>query len=174
LRLHIALPDVFCKIDKTIDIGMLLEQQELADASKDMDDVTCREKRTQKARDRYQQNFKHLLELAPGLKHLIGSSDSKKTAELKKIIGKMESAISGTRSDDSTRLKIHIGHYVAPNPAEAAVSPPIHNGSGRRTHMGINHPILAHFLCPIGEIARFNEDSKTQERSSGCKKARSE
>jgi hypothetical protein len=47
----------------------------------------------------------------------------------------MESAISGTRSDDSTRLKTHIGHYVAPNPAEAAVSPPIHDGSGRRTHM---------------------------------------
>ncbi|KAJ8582432.1 hypothetical protein M405DRAFT_830676 [Rhizopogon salebrosus TDB-379] len=46
----------------------------------------------------------------------------------------MESAISGTRSDDSTRLKTHIDHYVAPNPAEAAVSPPIHDGSGRRTH----------------------------------------
>jgi hypothetical protein len=45
--------------------------------------------RSQKARDRYQQNFKHLLELAPGLKHLIGSSDSKKTAELKKIVGKV-------------------------------------------------------------------------------------
>jgi hypothetical protein len=38
---------------------------------------------------RYQQNFKHLLELAPGLKHLIGSSDCKKTAELNKIIGKV-------------------------------------------------------------------------------------
>jgi hypothetical protein len=100
----------------------------------------------------------------------------------------MESAISGTRSDDSTRLKTHIGHYVAPNPAEAAVSPPIHDGSGRRTHMGINHPVLARFLCPIGEIARFDEDSKTQglffgltictadytsERSNSCKKARS-
>jgi hypothetical protein len=45
--------------------------------------------RSQKAWDRYQQNFKHLLELAPGLKHLIGLSDSKKTAELKKIIGKV-------------------------------------------------------------------------------------
>jgi hypothetical protein len=28
----------------------------------------------------------------------------------------MESAISGTHSDDSTRLKTHIGHYVAPKP----------------------------------------------------------
>ena len=72
----------------------------------------------------------------------------------------MESAMSGTRSDDSTRLKMHIGHYVAPNPAEAAVSPPIHDGSGRRTHLGINHPVLAWLLCPIGEIPNFNEDSK--------------
>ncbi|KAJ8594651.1 hypothetical protein M405DRAFT_808738, partial [Rhizopogon salebrosus TDB-379] len=62
----------------------------------------------------------------------------------------MESAISGTRSDGSTRLKTHTGHYVAPNPAGAAVSPPIHDGSNRRTHMGINHPVLARFLCPIG------------------------
>jgi hypothetical protein len=53
---------------------------------------------------------------------------------------------------------------------------------------GINHPVLARFLYPIGEIARFDEDSKTQglffglaicaadytsERSNGCKKARS-
>jgi hypothetical protein len=101
----------------------------------------------------------------------------------------MESAISRTRSDDSTRLKTHIGHYVAPNQTDAAVSPPIHDGSNRRTHMGINHhPVLAHFLCPVGEIARFDGDSKTQglffglticaadytsEWSNGCKKARS-
>ncbi|KAJ8588357.1 hypothetical protein M405DRAFT_934148 [Rhizopogon salebrosus TDB-379] len=157
--------DMFCNIDKTIDIGMLLKQHKLADASEDKDNVirSCQSCTSQKARDRYQQNFKRLFELAPGLKHLIGSSDCKKTAELDKIIGKMESAISRTRSDDSTHLKTHIGHYVAPNPAEAAVSPPIHDGSGRRTHMGINHPVLPRFLCPIGEIARFDEDSKTQE-----------
>jgi hypothetical protein len=70
----------------------------------------------------------------------------------------MESAISGTRSDDATRLKTHFGRYVAPNPAEAIVSPLIHDGSSRRTHMSINHPVLVRFLRLIGEIARFDED----------------
>jgi hypothetical protein len=46
--------------------------------------------------------------------------------------------------------------------SEAAVSPPIHDGSSRQTHMGINYSVLARFLCPIGEIARCDEDSKTQ------------
>jgi len=72
----------------------------------------------------------------------------------------MESTISGTRSDDSTRLKIQIGKYAALDPARHPVSPPIDDGSGRRTHMGMNHPVLARFLCPIGEIERFNEDPK--------------
>ncbi|KAJ8592886.1 hypothetical protein M405DRAFT_931231 [Rhizopogon salebrosus TDB-379] len=104
--------DMFCNIDKTIDIGMLLKQHELADASEDKDDVirSCQSCTSQKARDKYQQNFKRLLELLPDLKHLIGSSDCKKTVELDKVIGKMGYAISRTRSDDSTRLKTHIGH----------------------------------------------------------------
>ncbi|KAJ8593002.1 hypothetical protein M405DRAFT_811676, partial [Rhizopogon salebrosus TDB-379] len=62
----------------------------------------------------------------------------------------MEFAISGTHSDDSTHLKTHIGHYVAPKPLY--FHRVIHDGSSRlgQTHMGINYPVLAHFLCPIG------------------------
>ncbi|KAJ8582569.1 hypothetical protein M405DRAFT_558423 [Rhizopogon salebrosus TDB-379] len=52
---------------------------------------------------------------------------------------------------------------MAPNPAEAAVSPPTHDGSDQRTHMGINHPPLARFLYPIDYIS---------ERSNGCKRSR--
>jgi hypothetical protein len=61
----------------------------MTDYPADEDELIFPSYRSQKAWDRYQQNFKHLLELAPGLKHLIGLSDSKKTAELKKIIGKV-------------------------------------------------------------------------------------
>ncbi|KAG1789935.1 uncharacterized protein HD556DRAFT_1446512 [Suillus plorans] len=159
--------DMFCKIDKVIDVGTLLKQRELADSgdlSEDDDDAAHREKQlsklSQKTWDRYRQNYKRLLELAPGLKPLIaGSKDPKKASQLRKIIRKMESVISGTCSDDSTRLKIPICDYVAPNPAEKAVVPPLHDGSsGRRTHLGVNHPVLARFLCPIGEIENFNED----------------
>ncbi|KAG1789599.1 uncharacterized protein HD556DRAFT_1446826 [Suillus plorans] len=170
--------DMFCKIDKVINIGTLLKQCKLAnsgDLSEDEDDASHREKRlsklSQKTWDRYQQNYKRLLELAPGLKPLIaGSKDPKTASELRKIVQKMESAISGTRSDDSTRLKIPICDYVAPNPAVKAVVPPLHDGSGRRTHLGMNHPVLARFLCPIGEIESFNEDPTTTiERLQGGK-----
>ncbi|KAG2133389.1 hypothetical protein BD769DRAFT_1354026 [Suillus cothurnatus] len=47
---------------------------------------------------------------------------------------------------------------MAPNPADKAVVPPLYDGSGRRTYLGVNHPVLARFLCPIGEIESFNED----------------
>jgi hypothetical protein len=40
--------DMFCNIDKTIDIGMLLKQHELADGSEDEDDVTRRDKKLSK------------------------------------------------------------------------------------------------------------------------------
>jgi hypothetical protein len=40
--------DMFCNIDKTIDIGMLLKQHELADASEDKDDITRRDKKLSK------------------------------------------------------------------------------------------------------------------------------
>ncbi|KAG1725157.1 uncharacterized protein EDB91DRAFT_1087218 [Suillus paluster] len=158
--------DMFCKIDKVIDIGTLLKQCKLADSgdiSEDEDEAAHQEKQlsklSQKTRDRYQQNYKCLLELAPGLKPLIaGSKDPKKASELRRIIRKMESAILGTHSDDSTHLKMPICDYVAPNPADKAVVPPLHDGSGQCTHLGVNHPVLARFLCPIGEIENFNED----------------
>ncbi|KAG1759755.1 hypothetical protein EDD22DRAFT_955587 [Suillus occidentalis] len=159
--------DMFCKIDKVISIGTLLRQCELADAgqlSEDEDDTTHREnqlsKLSQKTRDRFQRNYKHLLELAPGLKTLVSSKDPKKASELRKIIRKMESTILGTRSDDSTRLKIQISRYAALDPVQHPVSPPVDDSSGRRTHMGINHPVLSRFLCPISEIEKFNEDPK--------------
>ncbi|KAJ8579614.1 hypothetical protein M405DRAFT_870119 [Rhizopogon salebrosus TDB-379] len=72
----------------------------------------------------------------------------------------MESAISGTRSDDATRLKTHFGRYVAPNPAEAIVSPLIHDGSSRRTHMGINHPVFS-VRPPLDNI--FDDDGPLTE-----------
>ncbi|KAG1801765.1 hypothetical protein EV424DRAFT_1545397 [Suillus variegatus] len=86
--------DMFCKIDKVIDIGTLLKQCELADPgdlSEDEDDAARREKQlsklSQKTQDRYQKNYKRLLELAPALKPLIsGSKDPKKASELRKII----------------------------------------------------------------------------------------
>ncbi|KAG1846639.1 hypothetical protein F4604DRAFT_1936310 [Suillus subluteus] len=102
---------MFCKINKVIDIGTLLKRHELADAgqlSEDEGDIAHRENQLaelfQKTRDRFQRNYKRLLELALGLK---------------------------ARSDDSTRLKIQIGKYVALDPTKK-----LHPRTGPSTALG--------------------------------------
>jgi hypothetical protein len=74
------------------------------------------------------------------------------------MIHQMDAAISATRSDDTSRLKGQIGHYAAFN-CRSPIMPPIYNGTGSRTHLGINHPILAQFLCPVRELKAFSEDA---------------
>ncbi|KAG1747593.1 hypothetical protein EDB19DRAFT_1630606 [Suillus lakei] len=71
----------------------------------------------------------------------------------------MDATISATRSDDASRLKSQIGHYAAFNTKDHPIRPAIYDGSGSRTHMGINHPVLARFLCPVRELKRFSEDA---------------
>lgn len=130
--------------------------------------------RSSKVKDRYRKNYAQLLELAPSLKTLLG--DHRKTAELNVIIKKvsicaymriiytdfihqMDTVISATRSDDTSRLKSQIGHYAAFNTKDHPIRPAIYDGSGSRTHMGINHPVLARFLCPVRELKAFSEDA---------------
>ncbi|KAI6146242.1 hypothetical protein BKA82DRAFT_152771 [Pisolithus tinctorius] len=57
-------------------------------------------------------------------------------------------------SDDATCLRAYIGQYVAPHPLEAGVSPPIMS-AGSKSGMGINHPVLAHMLCPTSARDKF-------------------
>ncbi|KAG1760894.1 hypothetical protein EDD22DRAFT_780536 [Suillus occidentalis] len=70
----------------------------------------------------------------------------------------MDAAISATCSNDTSHLKGQIGHYAAFN-CHSPIMPPIYDGTGSRTHLGINHPILAQFLCPVRELKAFSEDA---------------
>ncbi|KAG2126352.1 uncharacterized protein EDB93DRAFT_1092487, partial [Suillus bovinus] len=38
------------------------------------------------------------------------------------------------------------------------LNPPVNNGTSSRSHMGVNHPILASFLCPIMAIKEYYKD----------------
>jgi len=73
------------------------------------------------------------------------------------ICFEMTTVMSGTRSDDATRLKSHIRHYAAPHPSVSGISPPIIAGTSR-AHLGVNHPVLAGFLCPITAVQSFMDD----------------
>jgi hypothetical protein len=52
-------------------------------------------------------------------------------------------------------MKSQIGHFAAPNPA---ITPPINNGSSSRSHLGVNHPVLALLLYPIMSFEEFKAD----------------
>jgi hypothetical protein len=71
----------------------------------------------------------------------------------------MDTVISATRPDDTSHLKNKIGHYMAFNMKDHPILPAIYDGSGSCSHIGINHPILARFLCQVRELKRFSEDS---------------
>ncbi|KAG1763509.1 hypothetical protein EV702DRAFT_1272533 [Suillus placidus] len=134
-------------------LGLALQQHDAAengDVSEDEDTRVSRDKRlsklSPKVQERYRRNFARLLQLTPSLKPLL--ADPRKASELNMIIKMMDVAISATRSDDTSCLKSQIGHYAAFNTKDHPIRPAIYDGSGSRTHMGFNHPILACFLCP--------------------------
>ncbi|KAG1763822.1 hypothetical protein EV702DRAFT_1051618 [Suillus placidus] len=155
--------DVFCKTKQLISVGLSLQQHdavENGDVSEDEDVRASRDKRLSKMslkmQDRYKKNYARLLQLAPSLKPLL--SDPRKTSELNIIIKKMDAAILATRSDDTSRLKSQIGHYAAFS-LRSPIMPPIYDGTGSRTHLGSNHPVLAQFLCPVRELKEFAKDA---------------
>ncbi|KAG1775615.1 hypothetical protein EV702DRAFT_972636 [Suillus placidus] len=82
----------------------------------------------------------------------------------------MDAVISATRSDDTARLKSQIGHYAAFNTKDHPICPAIYDGSGSRTHMGFNHPVLARFLCPVRELKTFSDDADMALKNIQCGK----
>ncbi|KAG1724019.1 hypothetical protein EDB19DRAFT_2028955 [Suillus lakei] len=158
--------DLFCNVEKLLRVGLLLQQEQAAENGELEESEAERESRKKRLAslstntlDRYKRNYQQLLQLAPGLQSLITSNDRAKSKELTQATQKMTAVISGTRSDDATRLKVQIGHYAAPEPLKEGLKPTIYNsGSLSRAHMGINHPVLASFLCPISALADFNRD----------------
>ncbi|KAG2033273.1 hypothetical protein BDR03DRAFT_985119 [Suillus americanus] len=144
--------DVFCKTKQLIN----RDAAENGDVLEDNDVKVCRDK-SHKVQERYRRNYTRLLQLAPGLKPLLG--DPLKASDLAIIIKKMDATISATRSDDASRLKSQISHYAAFNTKDEPIRPAIYDSSGSRTHMGFNHPILARFLCPVRELETFSDDA---------------
>ncbi|KAG2037514.1 hypothetical protein BDR03DRAFT_1010581 [Suillus americanus] len=123
--------DLFCNAEKLLRVGFLLQQEQAAENGE--------------------------LEEPEGLRPLI--ADHPKSKQLTQIARKMNTIISGTHSDDATHLKAQISHYTTPEPLKEALKPTIYNGGSlSRPHVGINHPVLASFLCLILGLANFNKD----------------
>ncbi|KAG1823131.1 hypothetical protein EV424DRAFT_1346463 [Suillus variegatus] len=135
--------DLFCKVDKLIKIGCLLQQEEAADKGELDESEAEKENRRRrlsamslKTRDRYTRNYQQLLHLAPSIRSLI--NDRTKARELTKV----------TQKDTMLRRF----------QSDGGLKPAIYNGNPSRSHLGVNHPVLASYLCPVSRLAEFNRD----------------
>ncbi|KAI6041103.1 hypothetical protein EDC04DRAFT_2988234 [Pisolithus marmoratus] len=168
--------DIFCEVSRLLDIGLLLQQEELAangDLSEDEDTATAWERALSKlsptSREQYKHTYDALLQYAPGLKQLLNNRKKKDT--LREVITEascsflraymhscftiphlltgfqMNKAISGAHSDDTTCLKVHVGVYAALHPLKAGLEPPL-STTGTRSVFGLNHLFLTKLLCP--------------------------
>ncbi|KAG2122548.1 hypothetical protein BD769DRAFT_1389630 [Suillus cothurnatus] len=139
-----------CCVARCIDVFCLALQQpdaaEKGELSEDKDTQM-----SSGVQEQYKRNFACLLQLAPSLKPLL--SNPRKALELNTIIKKSQ-----------------IGHYAAFNTKDHPIWPAIYDGSGLRFHMGINHPVLVHFLCPVRELKRFSEDANKALKDMQCGK----
>ncbi|KAF9224451.1 hypothetical protein BS17DRAFT_766489 [Gyrodon lividus] len=123
-------------VDNVINIALLLEQEEQPRVTTRLASI--------------------LTKLSPGSKNVIG--DPKKVNELMTITGKMTRMIKTTCSNNVSRLGGKIAVYATPDPSKEAITPPIATGNGGRSHLGLNHPILTHFITPIDSLKLYDED----------------
>ncbi|KAF8123643.1 hypothetical protein EV363DRAFT_1272524 [Boletus edulis] len=127
-----------------------------AEPAKDTRDETL-SKLDPEERERFVRTYYKILQIVPSLKPVIDSNDQTKASELATITSKMNSIIRSTRSSDATRLKPHIAQYIPFNPFKSQIDPPIVHANGR-ADMGLNHPVLARFLCPVDQLERYDAD----------------
>ncbi|KAG6370181.1 hypothetical protein JVT61DRAFT_12328 [Boletus reticuloceps] len=154
--------DLWCDVEKVITIAKMIEQDEDSKAGKLKEDKTIKQVRDdrlkeydEEARHYYLTTYRKILQITPGLAPLI--ADPKRSTELVNITRKMVDIINNTRSIDTTKLKSYIAQYAAPEPNKAALDPPIVNINGR-DQLGLKHPVLARFICPMEALAAFDEN----------------
>lgn len=73
------------------------------------------------------------------------------------IISQINKAINEARSSDAGKLRDRLSAYVTPNPSVASLNPPIPPGTSR-SQLGLNHPVLAGYMCPVRSVAAFIKD----------------
>ncbi|KAG1741389.1 hypothetical protein EDD22DRAFT_959028 [Suillus occidentalis] len=72
-----------------------------------------------------------------------------------------EDIIGQICSEDASKLKPYIGHYVAFDAENEPLKPAIYSDNQKlHAKMGVNHPQLATMLCPIKHLAAFHKDPK--------------
>ncbi|KAG8218888.1 hypothetical protein J3R82DRAFT_4567 [Butyriboletus roseoflavus] len=154
--------DLWCDVDKVIKMAHLIEQVNASRSSELNEEESAHDAHKevlstidQESRDLYLRSYYKIIQIVPSLKVVI--DDPNKASELTAITSKMNMTIRTTRSSDAIHLKPHITQYILFNPFKSQINPPIINANGR-ADMGLNHPVLARFLCPVDQLERFDTD----------------
>ncbi|KAG2154068.1 hypothetical protein DEU56DRAFT_726536, partial [Suillus clintonianus] len=158
--------DMFCILNDTFRIAMLMEEDQAAQASDKPEDESVKAQRKEvlsliceDSQERHMRNFTKILAGAPYLRKLAYGS-VKQHSKLLDVLTEMQGIMSQVRSDDTSHLKTCIGQYAAPRPTDEGLSPTIFTDNKSRAKLGVNHPQLAALLCPIKHVKAFHEDPK--------------
>ncbi|KAG8217106.1 hypothetical protein J3R82DRAFT_5136 [Butyriboletus roseoflavus] len=158
-----------CDIDKVIKTIQLIQQDKASKHGELNEDEAegqvCKEALSQitsESREQMIQTYYKILQIVPSLKAII--NDPSKCDELATICTKMNGHIKSVCSTDASHLKNSIPHYVLPDTTKPnSLDPPIVISSDQ-AEMGLNHPILACWLCSADQLEEFDEDSQKAQK----------
>ncbi|KAG1852231.1 hypothetical protein F4604DRAFT_1933811 [Suillus subluteus] len=139
--------DMFCSLNDTFRIVMLMEEEEASKVLSRLEDEDVKVQQDQVLS--YVYDFRSLFSL-PDHHILLGASylrtlahgNLKQQAELHAILAEMQAIMGQVRSDDTSHLKNCIAQYAAPDPSDKGPEPPIY--ADNRSHavlheLGIMH-----------------------------------
>ncbi|KAG2117699.1 hypothetical protein BD769DRAFT_1313690, partial [Suillus cothurnatus] len=156
--------DMFCNLNDTFRIAMLMEEEEAYKVSSRSEDEDVKAQQDQvlshvskDIQERHMQNYSKILLGAPYL-HTLAHGNLKQQAELHAILAEMQAIMGQVCSDDTSHLKNCIAQYAAPDPSDKGLEPPIYADNKSRALLGVNHPQLTAMLCPIKHAKAYHED----------------
>ncbi|KAG2121684.1 hypothetical protein BD769DRAFT_1671308 [Suillus cothurnatus] len=128
--------DMFCNLNDTFRIAMLMEEEEAYKVLSRSEDEDVKAQRDQ----------------------VLSHVNLKQQAELHAILAEMQAIMGQVHSDDTSHLKNCIAQYAAPDPSDKGLEPPIYADNKSHMLLSVNHPQLAAMLCPIKHAKAYHED----------------
>ncbi|KAI5999763.1 hypothetical protein F5J12DRAFT_683361, partial [Pisolithus orientalis] len=153
--------DMYCNLNKVIQVSHALKADNTASGTNDPNDESARKacdnilrKVNPEKCKQYKCIYDYLKEQALYFIDLIKKKKSGKTTLL---MHEMQQVISQMRSDNASHLKPMISAYAAPHLDKKLVNPPV-NAKSSKDRLGFNHTELTQLLCPVRSLQALLAD----------------
>ncbi|KAG6877070.1 hypothetical protein C0992_010964, partial [Termitomyces sp. T32_za158] len=100
-------------------------------------------------------SYQAILKIEPRLENVLEHINEDPT-RLDHFIKKIEDAMNGARTDNTSSLKPAILKYILNNP-DANLDPKVPE-TGTKASRAFRHPVFARHLCPIKKLTIFDRD----------------